>query len=133
MKTVLIAEDDTITAQVLFKILTKRGGFAVNYPDNVEELMQIAQSGEVDIILMDLNFSNSVYPCKSGIDIAIDIIQLLKADEKTANIPIMLMATQWMCSDQKKGLSAADDCISKRIIVDHQAFIARVRALLPED
>jgi two-component system, cell cycle response regulator DivK len=53
MQTVLIVEDDLTNARVFSKILTKRGGLAVKHTENVEEVIQIAQSGEADIILMD--------------------------------------------------------------------------------
>ena len=54
MKTVLLVEDDLVNARVFSKILTKRGGLAVRHTEDVEEVMAIARSGEVDVVLMDL-------------------------------------------------------------------------------
>jgi len=46
MKTVLIVEDDQVNARVFSKILTKRGGLAVKHTENVEEVLEIARTGE---------------------------------------------------------------------------------------
>lgn len=130
MKTVLIVEDDLINARVFSKILTKRGGLAVKHTENVDEVMKIAQAGEADIILMDVSLSRSMYQGKS-VD-GIKITQLLKADPNTANLPIILVTAHAMEGDRENFLrqSGADGYISKPV-VDHQAFVEQVLALLP--
>lgn len=132
MKTVLIVEDDLINARVFSKILTKRGGLEVKHTEDVEEVMQIAQSGEIDIILMDVSLSHSVYQGKS-VD-GIKITQMLKSDPNTANLPIILVTAHAMEGDRENFLrqSGADDYISKPI-VDQQSFIDQIMALLPTD
>jgi CheY-like chemotaxis protein len=82
MKTVLVVEDDPINWRVFQKILTRRGGFAAKHTEEVEEVMQIAQSGEADIILMDISLHNSRYQGKA-VD-GIKITQMLKANPQTA-------------------------------------------------
>lgn len=132
MKTVLIVEDDLINARVFSKILTKRGGLDVRHTEDVEEVVQIAQSGEVDIILMDVSLSRSVYQGKS-VD-GIKITQMLKADPNTANLPIILVTAHAMEGDRENFMrqSGADGYISKPI-VDHQAFVEQILALLPRE
>lgn len=131
MKTVLIVEDDLINARVFSKILNKRGGLAVKHTEDVEEVMQIAQAGEADIILMDVSLARSVYQGKS-VD-GIKITQMLKEDPNTANLPIILVTAHAMEGDRESFLrqSGADGYISKPV-VDHQAFVDQVLALLPE-
>ncbi|PSB25529.1 response regulator [Stenomitos frigidus] len=130
MKTVLIVEDDLINARVFSKILTKRGGLAVKHTENVEEVMQIAHAQEADIILMDVSLSRSVYLGKA-VD-GIKITQMLKADPSTASLPIILVTAHAMEGDRESFLkqSGADAYISKPV-VDHQAFVDQVMALLP--
>ena len=130
MKTVLIVEDDLINARVFSKILTKRGGLAVKHTENVEEVMQIAHAQEADIILMDVSLSRSVYLGKA-VD-GIKITQMLKADPSTASLPIILVTAHAMEGDRENFLkqSGADAYISKPV-VDHQAFVDQVMALLP--
>ncbi len=132
MKTVLIVEDDLINARVFSKILTKRGGLEVLHTENVEEVMQIAQSGKADIILMDVSLSRSVYQGKS-VD-GIKITQILKSDPKTSKLPIILVTAHAMQGDRENFLtqSGADGYISKPV-VDHQKFVDQIMALLPQE
>ncbi|MEX0271855.1 response regulator [Leptolyngbyaceae cyanobacterium UHCC 1019] len=132
MKTVLIVEDDLMNAKVFSKILQKRGGLAVKHTENVDEVMQIAQGGEADIILMDVSLSRSVYQGKS-VD-GIKITQMLKSDPDTAQLPIILVTAHAMEGDRENFLkqSGADGYISKPVI-DHQVFVDQVLALLPQD
>ena len=122
MKTVLIVEDDLINARVFSKILTKRGGLAVQHTENVDEVMQIAQERGADIILMDVSLSRSMYQGKS-VD-GIKITQILKSDPNTANLPIILVTAHAMEGDRESFLkqSGADGNISKPV-VDHQAIV----------
>ncbi|NEO45076.1 MAG: response regulator [Moorea sp. SIO4A3] len=132
MKTVLIVEDDPINARVFSKILSKRGGLNVKHTEDVEEVMQIAQAGEADIILMDVSLAHSVYQGKS-VD-GIKITQMLKADADTSKLPIILVTAHAMEGDRETFLkqSGADDYISKPV-VDHQQFVDQIIALLPQD
>ena len=131
MKTVLIVEDDMINARVFSKILTKRGGLAVKHTENVDEVMQIAESGEIDVILMDVSLSHSVYQGKP-VD-GIRITQMLKANSATATLPIILVTAHAMDGDRENFLqqSGADGYISKPI-VDHQKFVDDVKAMIDD-
>ncbi|ALB39510.1 MULTISPECIES: response regulator [Nostocales] len=131
MKTVLIVEDDLINARVFSKILSKRGGVEVKHTEDVDEVMKIAQSHEIDLILMDVSLSHSVYQGKS-VD-GIKITQMLKSNPLTANLPVILVTAHAMEGDRENFLnqSGADGYISKPV-VDHQLFIDQIMALLPQ-
>ncbi|MTJ50223.1 response regulator [Dolichospermum sp. UHCC 0259] len=131
MKTVLIVEDDLINARVFSKILSKRGGLDVKHTEDVDEVMKIAQSHEIDLILMDVSLSRSVYQGKP-VD-GIKITQMLKSDPQTANLPVILVTAHAMEGDRENFLnqSGADGYISKPV-VDHQLFIDQIMALLPQ-
>ena len=132
MKTVLIVEDDPINARVFAKILTKRAGLEVKHTENVEEVMQIARERLADIILMDVSLTRSAYQGKS-VD-GIKITQMLKANPKTALLPVILVTAHAMEGDRHNflTLSGADGYISKPV-VDHQEFVDQIMALLPPD
>ena len=100
MTTVLIVEDDPINLRVFSKILTKRGGLQVQGTEIVEEVLQLSQSGNIDAILMDVALANSVYEGKP-VD-GIKITQMLKADPKTANLPIILVTAHAMEGESRK-------------------------------
>ncbi|NER82439.1 MAG: response regulator [Leptolyngbya sp. SIO1D8] len=131
MKTVLIVEDDLINARVFSKILTKRGGFSVQHTEDVDEVMEIARNRKVDVILMDVSLSHSVYQGKP-VD-GIKITQMLKADPATADLPVILVTAHAMQGDRENFLqqSGADGYISKPV-VDHQKFVDDIAALMPE-
>lgn len=132
MKTVLIVEDDPINLRVFSKILTKRAGLEVKGTEDVEEVMQMAQTGQADLILMDVSLQHSSYQGKS-VD-GIKITQMLKADPQTANLPVILVTAHAMEGDRENFLkqSGADGYISKPV-VDHQDFVDQIMALLPKD
>ncbi len=129
MTTVLIVEDDPINFRVFSKILIKRGGLEVKGTEDVEEVLQLAQSGAVDAILMDVALSNSVYQGKS-VD-GIKITQILKANPDTASLPVILVTAHAMQGDRENFLkqSGADGYISKPV-VDHQEFIQQIVSLV---
>lgn len=131
MKTVLIVEDDPINARVFSKILTKRGGLEVKHTENVDEVMEIAQNRQADIILMDVSLSHSLHQGRA-VD-GIKITQMLKSNPSTASLPIVLVTAHAMQGDREKYLqeSGADGYISKPV-VDHQAFVDQIMALLPD-
>jgi hypothetical protein len=93
--------------------------------EDVEEVMSLAQSGDIDIILMDVSLSHSVYQGKS-VD-GIKITQLLKANPQTARLPIILVTAHAMEGDREQFLqqSGADGYISKPV-VDHQQFVDQI-------
>ena len=132
MKTVLIVEDDLVNARVFSKILIKRGGLAVKHTEDVEEVMKIARAGEIDLILMDVSLSRSVYQGKS-VD-GIKITQMLKSSPQTADLPIILVTAHAMAGDREAFLaqSGADGYISKPV-VDHEQFVNQIKALLPAE
>lgn len=132
MKTVLIVEDDLINARVFSKILTKRGGLAVKHTENVEEVVQIARSGEADLILMDVSLARSVYQGKS-VD-GIKITQILKSDPETSKIPIILVTAHAMAGDKEHLISqsGADGYISKPV-VDHQQFVDQIKSMMVDE
>ncbi|WP_068817716.1 response regulator [Phormidesmis priestleyi] len=131
MITILIVEDDPTNVRVFSKVLTKRGGLAVRHTEDVAEVITIARSGEVALILMDVSLTRSVYEGKM-MD-GIKITQLLKADPLAMNVPVILLTAYAMEGDREKFLnqSGADDYISKPVL-DHQAFVDQIKALLPD-
>ena len=129
-QTVLLVEDDPTNVRVFSKILTKRAGLKVRHTENVEEVLQITQAREADLILMDVSLSHSMYQGKS-VD-GIRLTQMLKENPATAHLPVILVTAHAMDGDRENFLakSGADDYISKPVI-DHEAFVNQIRALLP--
>jgi CheY-like chemotaxis protein len=131
MATVLIVEDDPMNFRVFSKILTKRGGLSVLGTEDVEEILQLTSTGQVDIVLMDVSLCRSVYEGKS-VD-GIRITQLLKSNPQTAPIPVILVTAHAMEGDRELFLanSGADGYIAKPV-VDHEYFVSEVKKAISE-
>ena len=129
MGIVLIVEDDPINLKVFTKILTKRGNFEVQGTQDVDEVIKISQSGIVDAILMDVSLANSYYQGEP-VD-GIKITKLLKGDNITKDIPIILVTAHAMRGDRENFLaeSSADGYISKPVI-DHQGFVDTIKQFI---
>ena len=129
MKTVLVVEDNPINWKVFERILTKRGGMAAKHTEDVETVIELAQSKQADLILMDIALANSYYEGKA-ID-GIKITQMLKANPETADLPVILVTANGGDSDRDYFLhkSGADGYISKPV-TDHQAFVEEIKAKL---
>lgn len=130
-KTVLLVEDDLGNVRVFSRYLSRLGGLAVKHTEDAEEVMQIARAGQVDLILMDVSLSHSLYEGKA-VD-GIKLTQMLKSDPNTASLPIILVTAHAMIGDKETSLqqSGADGYVSKPV-VDYQALIDQVTALLPD-
>lgn len=126
MPTVLIVEDDPLNLRVFSKILSKGGNLKVRSTEDPEEVLCLARSAEIDAILMDVSLTHSTYQGQA-VD-GIKITQILKADPKTAALPVILLTAHALESDRDSFLkqSHADDYITKPI-TDPQQFIAQVR------
>jgi two-component system cell cycle response regulator DivK len=129
MTTVLIVEDDENNLLVFSLVLTKRGGLQVKSTEDVEEVIQLASSGEIDLILMDVALSQSIYQGQP-VD-GIQITQILKSNPVTAKLPVILVTAHAMEGYRQKFLeeSGADDYITKPIL-DQQAFVERIKKLI---
>lgn len=129
MKTVLLVEDDPINILVFTKILKKRGGLEVKHTEDVEEVIQLAESGTIGIVLMDVSLSNSVYQGKP-ID-GLKITKMLKGNAQTAKLPVVLVTANAMSGDRENFLkqSDADEYITKPV-TDHQKFVDQVMDLM---
>jgi len=129
MATVLIVEDDPANILVFSKILKKRASLDVLHTEDAAEVLELAKSGQVDLILMDVSLAHSSYQGKPVDGIA--ITRMLKENEETAKIPVILVTAHAMRGDRENFLSqsGADSYISKPV-VDQQAFVSHIQALI---
>jgi len=125
MAHILLVEDDELNVIVFKKLLMKRGGFEVTHTEDVNEILKLCKSGEVDLVIMDVSLGRSMYQGKF-LD-GVEITKLLKADPETSSIPVLLTTAHAMTEDRNAFLSesGADGYISKPV-VDHAAFIETI-------
>lgn len=119
MPTVLIVEDNDQNLG-LMRYLLKRGGFDCIEGRDGRQGVDVAREMLPDIILMDLQM-----PVLSGFGALAE----LRADPRTAQIPVVAVTAYSMAGDRERTLEAGfDEYVSKPI--DPYTFVATVSAYL---
>jgi two-component system cell cycle response regulator DivK len=126
---ILVVEDDAMNAKLFQLLLTRKAGYQVEVTEDPALVFQRARSGEVDIIIMDVSLSNSVWEGKP-VD-GLEISRQLKRHPDSAKIPILLATAHAMKGSRENFLraSGADDYISKPIL-SSEKLIQRIETLL---
>ncbi len=129
MPHILVVEDDALTAQFFEIVLKRKGGFEVTVTDNGEKIMEILNSGKVDLIIMDVSLSNT-FVNGAQVD-GLKLSKMIKENETTSKIPIILATAHAMRGDAERFLeeSKADDYIAKPI-ADHNLLIEKIKGYL---
>ncbi|MEE9388843.1 MAG: diguanylate cyclase [Paracoccaceae bacterium] len=113
---ILIA-DDVATNRIILKVKLRAASYDVSQAVNQQELLQRSQEILPDLIIMDGGFQS---------DRAIDICQELQENKRTANIPIMILESDYTPADRLAALhSGACEVLTKP--VDDTVLLARVR------
>jgi CheY-like chemotaxis protein len=126
MKHVIVVEDDPLNAFLFRKLLERRGGFRVTVTESPEQVLELARSGDVHLIVMDVSLNNSRW---QGQPVnGVEICRLLKNDPHTIQVPVLLATAHAMRGDAEALLaeSGADDYVSKPIL-DHEQFVAQAK------
>ncbi len=115
---ILIIEDNADTRKFLEAKLGK--DFVVLTADNGVIGIEYARNRSPDLILLDI-----LLPVLSGYDVC----NLLKKDEKTNRIPIIILSTKTSIQDITQGFAqGADDYISQPF--NYKEFLARIQTRL---
>lgn len=126
---ILLVEDDPINVKFIKTVLVKKGGYEVLVSEEVEEILHLAVEADLAAIIMDVSLSRSSYEGQK-VD-GIFITQLLKKDEVTRHIPVLLATAHAMFGDREKylELTGAEGYIAKPIH-DPAALIEAVKAVI---
>jgi len=117
---ILIVEDNEAN-QLLASTVLEREGFRVELAVNSVEALEKLNSTPPDLILMDVQL-----PGQDGLSLA----RRLKADQKTAAIPIVALTALAMLGDKERTLDAG--CIGYiPKPINTRTFAAEVRRYLP--
>ena len=118
-RTILAVEDEEDILELITFNLGK-DGFQVKGAGSGEDALRFARSAPPDLILLDLMLP--------GID-GLDVCRILKRDDATRHIPIVMLTAKGEESDIVAGLElGADDYITKPF--SPKVLLARVRAVL---
>lgn len=117
--TILVVEDEP-AIQELLAVNLRHNGFLVVRAGSAEEAESAIQAALPDLLILDW-----MLPGKSGVALA----KKLRADERTRELPIIMLTARVHEEDKVLGLEAgADDYITKPF--SPKELVARVRAVL---
>lgn len=115
--TILIIEDESAQAQVLTYNL-EASGYSVLWAERGEDGVQQARLHRPELIILDW-----MLPDMSGIEVC----RLLKTDDDTRDIPVMMLTARGSEDDKVRGLTVgADDYVTKPY--SNRELLARVNA-----
>jgi two-component system, OmpR family, response regulator ArlR len=113
---ILIVEDEEKLARFI-ELELKHEGYEILKANNGRAGLEIAEKGEVDLILLDI-----MLPEINGLEV-------LRRIRKTSDIPIIMLTARDAVMDKVSGLDAgADDYITKPFAIEE--LLARIRTAL---
>jgi len=116
---IIVIDDEVDIARLLVEEL-EAAGFSSSFADNGEEGMEKVRKEKPDLLLLDWKL-----PDMEGIDIC----RILKSEEETESIPIIMLTAQSSEKDKIKGFEAgAEDYVTKPF--SSGELLARIRGIL---
>lgn len=104
-KPLILIADDRPSSRELLRTVLERAGYAVIEAGDGEEALERAQSGNPDLILMDLQM-----PKLDGYA----VLERLRRDERFRTLPVLALTASAMSGDREKILAAGfTDYLSK--------------------
>ena len=129
---ILLVDDDGVLAKGTAKLLQRLGNHRVQISDAPADIIQLCQSGEVDLVIMDVNLPGAELEGQSisGADLA----RYLKEHPTTAHLPIILLTAYAMLDERETLLetSQADAFLAKPIL-DYGAMLNLMERLVLND
>jgi CheY-like chemotaxis protein len=120
MRRILYVEDNDDNVFVLRMRLELLGDYEIVVAPDGAQGVTLAATTEPDLILMDLNL-----PVIDGWEAT----RRIKADPRSANIPIVALTAHAMAGDREKALEAGCDDFDTKPI-DFERLLAKIDALL---
>jgi chemotaxis protein histidine kinase CheA len=120
VRRVLLVEDSLITRDLEKSILTSFGLEVVDVGDGIEAIEALAQ-GHFDLVVSDVEM-----PRMDGLELTRNI----KADERTANLPVILITTLGSDEDRRRGLQAGADGYLTKADFGSRTFMELVNRFL---
>lgn len=119
-KKVLVVEDEATLQKALTTILTQEG-FEVKSALDGENGLKLASSFEPDLVLLDL-----ILPKINGFE----VLETMKKDEKTKNIPIIILTNLGNLGDIQKALDLGATTYLVKTDYELSDIVAKVKQAL---
>jgi CheY-like chemotaxis protein len=122
MAKILLVEDNEMNRDMLSRRLTRRG-YEITMAVDGRQGVEMARSGEYDLVLMDMSLPE--------ID-GWEATRQLRASPETSTLPIIALTAHAMAGDRERALEAGcNDYDTKPIELDR--LLSKIGALLQDD
>lgn len=117
--TILLIEDNELNREIA-SVSLKKAGYAVLETDNGKSGLEVLETREIDLLLLDLSL-----PDISGWD----IISRIRKDEARAALPVIVLTAHAMVGDRERairlGCSAylTKPCLPDKIVKEVKSFL----------
>ena len=120
---ILLVEDDKFLRRACEASLRQRGFVVVTAIDGEEGLRLARETPQPDVVLLDL-----LMPKMSGIE----VLRALKADETTANIPVVILSNSSRDEDKREAVALGAFGYFVKANLSLKELAAQVSALLDD-
>jgi two-component system chemotaxis sensor kinase CheA len=118
----ILVVDDSITTRTLEKNILEARGYSVELAvDGVEALSVITEAGMPDLIISDI-----LMPRMDGFQLT----RRLKGDERTAQVPVILVTSLGSLEDKTRGIEAGADAYIAKSSFDQNDLLEAIEQLI---
>jgi len=118
---IAIADDSIDARRLIRRILQSQGDFTIFEASNGKEVLSLIQQEKPDLIILDL-----MMPEMDGFA----VLDILKRDPETANIPIIVASAKELTPNEKGRLEGQIQSLMQKGDFLNDEFLSEVRALL---
>ncbi len=127
-KRVLIVEDNVLVAKFFRMALERAGGCSCDLSEDVPEILNLAASGELDLVLLDVSLTNSEWQGQA-IN-GVELCRMLK-EKSPRPLPVLLATAHAMSGDRERFLEASGaDGYLEKPVYDSAVLVEKVRSLI---
>jgi len=125
---ILLVEDDYLLGRGMARLLEKLGEHRVRLTHKATDVFKHCESGVTELVVMDINLPGTTWQGKevSGVELS----KMLKSQDSTAHIPILLLTGHAAPLDRTRLLrEALADELCTKPIADYDAFLSLLSSL----
>ncbi|MFA6030032.1 MAG: response regulator [Elusimicrobiota bacterium] len=118
MRTIIVADDDSMFRELVTEIL-KQGGYKVLAAEDGLAAWNLMQKQKVDLAVLDLNMPNMD---------GLELTKKIRGDARYKDLPVLMLTIRALIEDQVAGYDrGADDYLTKPF--DNKMLLTRVKVL----